>query len=264
MSDPIVFNVTPTGIIFIAIAILILWLSLRRMAKSSNLFTTVYEWERGLLYRNGRFKRELPPGRYLSASLLARKDIMTLRRTEQIHQSTVVDVTSHDKLVFRLAAQASYRIIDPRIAYENSYTERVGMAVRAALVKMAAERTLDTFVSDRAAADAALLSLIPSPVSGCEITSVVINTVTLPPELRRLFVEIERAKLEGQAALERARGEHAALRSLANAAGLLKDNPDLMNLRLLQSVATASGKGQLTLVVGQDGIPVARTSQART
>ena len=74
----------------------------------------------------------------------------------------------------------------------------------------------------------------------------------LPPEVRRLFTEIERAKLEGLAALERARGENAALRSLANAAGMLKGNPELMNLRLLQSMAT--GKGQLTVVLGKDGL----------
>lgn len=248
----------------VLLAVVALFLLLRWTKKSGNLFTTVYDWEWGILYSNGRFERELPAGRYLSTLPLARRDIMTLRRTEQVHQSAAVDVTSHDKLVFRLAAQATFRIVNPRIAFENNHIEQIGMAIRTALVRVAAARTLEAFVSDRAAADAALLSSIPSPISGCEITSVVINTVTLPPELRRLFVEVERAKLEGQAALERARGEHAALRSLANAASLLKDNPDLMNLRLLQSVAAASGKGQLTLVVGQDGIPVARANQART
>jgi regulator of protease activity HflC (stomatin/prohibitin superfamily) len=262
MADPIIFGATPAAVILIGAVVLLLWLLLRASLKPGSLFTTVYEWEYGLLYINGRFHRVLPPGRYLSASFLFRRDIKTLRKTVQVHQSAVTDVTSEDKLAFRLAAQVAYRVVEPRTAFENLYVEQIGMAVRAGLVRVAAARTLESFMADRAAADADLLASIASPIDGCDITSVLINTVALPPEVRRLFVEIERAKLEGQAALERARGEHAALRSLANAAGLLKDNPGLMNLRLLQTAAVASGRGNLTLVVGQDGVSMGGAAQA--
>jgi regulator of protease activity HflC (stomatin/prohibitin superfamily) len=43
-----------------------------------------------------------------------------------------------------------------------------------------------------------------------------------PADLKRAFAETLKAKQEGQAALERARGETAALRNLANAAGLTR------------------------------------------
>lgn len=232
-------------------------------AKKDKVWTTVYSWEHGLSYVNGRFDRELLPGRYLTNLPFRRRDIMTFRRNDQIHQTGIVDVTSRDKFVFRLAAQFVYRIVDPRTAFEDSYMSKLELAVRTALLNVVSERTLESLISDRDNGNNAVLTLLPTPIAGCEIKSIVITTVTLPPELRRLFVEVERAKLEGLAALERARGEHAALRSLANAAGLLKDNPNLMNLRLLQSVDAASGKGSITLVVGQDGIPVAGSSQAR-
>ena len=58
-------------------------------------------------------------------------------------------------------------------------------------------------------------------------------------ELKRAFADVLKAKQEGQAALERARGESAALRNLANAARLLDGNPALQNLRLLQSLTGA-------------------------
>lgn len=84
-------------------------------------------------------------------------------------------------------------------------------------------------------------------------------SVVLPPEMRHPVTEVERARMDGLAALERARGEHAALRSLANAAWMLKDNPDLMNLRLLQAVG-AAGKGA-TIMVGEGGLtPAGRTA----
>ncbi len=60
------------------------------------------------------------------------------------------------------------------------------------------------------------------------------------------------SKQEGQAALERARGESAALRNLANAARLLEGNPALLNLRLMQSLSAAQSAGN-TLVLGMPG-----------
>jgi hypothetical protein len=51
-----------------------------------------------------------------------------------------------------------------------------------------------------------------------------------PAELKRAFGEVLKAKQEGQAALERARGESAALRNLANAARVLEGNPALSQL----------------------------------
>jgi hypothetical protein len=49
-------------------------------------------------------------------------------------------------------------------------------------------------------------------------------------ETKRAFADIFRAWKEGAAALERARGETAALCNLANAARLIKANPELFNL----------------------------------
>lgn len=82
--------------------------------------------------------------------------------------------------------------------------------------------------------------------------------LTFPSELKRAFAEVLKAKQEGQAALERARGETAALRNLANAARLMEGNPALFNLRLIQSVATAQAGGN-TLVFGLPGgfVPLA-------
>jgi regulator of protease activity HflC (stomatin/prohibitin superfamily) len=82
------------------------------------------------------------------------------------------------------------------------------------------------------------------------IASAAIRDIILPAETRRLYSEFERARLEGLAALERARGEQAALRSLANSARMLKGNPELMNLRLLHALAGQPGRPAPTVVLG--------------
>ncbi len=60
--------------------------------------------------------------------------------------------------------------------------------------------------------------------------------------------------------LERARGESAALRNLANAARMLDENPSLLQLRALQALADSSGN---TLVLGiHDGaVPLTRQNR---
>jgi hypothetical protein len=72
----------------------------------------------------------------------------------------------------------------------------------------------------------------------------------VPGELKRAFAGIVAARREGEAALERARGETAALRSLANAGRLVDENPGLLQLRLLQQLEASSGN---TVVMGWPG-----------
>ena len=70
--------------------------------------------------------------------------------------------------------------------------------------------------------------------------------------LKPAFAKVLQSKQEGQAALERARGESAALRNLANAATLLEGNPAWMNLRQMQSLSAAQNASS-TLVLGMPG-----------
>ena len=78
---------------------------------------------------------------------------------------------------------------------------------------------------------------------GINILAVEVKDVIFPADLKSAFAETLKAKQEGQAALERARGETAALRNLANAARVLEGNPALMNLRLVQSLTAAHNAG---------------------
>jgi regulator of protease activity HflC (stomatin/prohibitin superfamily) len=78
-----------------------------------------------------------------------------------------------------------------------------------------------------------------------------------PGEMKKAFAQVVKAQKDGQAALEKARGETAALRSLANAARMMDDNPYLLQLRALQAFADSGGN---TLVLGMPNgsIPLAK------
>ena len=64
--------------------------------------------------------------------------------------------------------------------------------------------------------------------------------VILPLDLRSAYAEQVTARARGQARLEAARAETAALRSLANGAKLLDQHPALARLRLVESLPPGS------------------------
>jgi regulator of protease activity HflC (stomatin/prohibitin superfamily) len=76
---------------------------------------------------------------------------------------------------------------------------------------------------------------------GIELSLVGIKDIMFPGDLKAIFAQVVNARKEGLATLERARGETAALRHLANAAKLLESNPALMQLRLLQALGEQPG-----------------------
>ena len=55
------------------------------------------------------------------------------------------------------------------------------------------------------------------------------------------FAQTITAQKEALANLERARGETASLRSLANAARLMQDHPGLLQLRAVQAIESSKG-----------------------
>ncbi|HEX5969959.1 MAG TPA: SPFH domain-containing protein, partial [Intrasporangium sp.] len=91
---------------------------------------------------------------------------------------------------------------------------------------------------------------------GIDVAEVVVKDVILPIELRAAAAELATAKRRGAAALEAARAETAALRSLANGARLLDAHPALAQLRLVQSAPQGT---QLVLRVGR-GVDAAETA----
>jgi regulator of protease activity HflC (stomatin/prohibitin superfamily) len=238
--------------VVIVVAGIMLGLWVRSRIGDDALAKTVHEWEYGLLYEEGRFQRVLPPGRYLT--LLTTKTIFVLPKWQHFLYLPQIDVISADKLVFRVSAMPMYRIEDPRAAQESNYQELLRAKASAAIVNLVATRTFEEFMSERPAVEAALLASLTSAIGGCVIEGFAVTQVTLPPELRRVYSEVQRAKLESLATLERAHGEQAALRSLANSARMLKGNPELMNLRVLQALSAPGSRGQSMLVMSPTGL----------
>jgi regulator of protease activity HflC (stomatin/prohibitin superfamily) len=237
--------------VVIAVAAVVL-LVIFRKGRSTGLDQSVYEWQTGLVYRSGKFERLAGPGRHW---LFFNRSLYTVPNTPQTLTVGAQEVLTADRLQVKLAGLFVYVITDPRKLFEDTggdYASGLLTDLQLALREIAASRPLERLVDERRLLDAELLALVAARAEprGVAVKSAAIRDIILGAETRRLYAEFERARLEGLAALERARGEQASLRSLANSARLLKGNPELMNLRLLHTLQGQPGKAAPTVVLG--------------
>lgn len=221
----------------------------------------VADYETVLLYRHGRFVRQLEAGRHRvwgSGHAIHRIDLRkaTLTLSGQ-------EVLSADNVGLKVSLALTWQITDPVKALHEvqNWHDSLYQVVQLALRSVIAGQSSETLLEKRLEIGAQLLGKAAREAAliGITISALDVKDVMLPGELKKLFTEVLKAKQEGQAALERARGETAALRSLANAAKMLEGNPALQNLRLLQTMA-AAGQAGSTFVWGLPNgfVPVAK------
>lgn len=133
------------------------------------------------------------------------------------------------------------------------------IVLQMALREIVGKEKIDVLIENRAGIGSKLMQLVSGKASemGLKLICADIKDIMFPGEMKRAFAQVIKAQKEGQAALERARSETAALRSLANAARTMDDNPNLLQLRALQALADSSGN---TLVLGMPNgaVPLAR------
>lgn len=208
----------------------------------------------GLVYRHGLYVRRNNAGRHVLWGRGWTIKLTDLRRATLLVAGQ--DVLTADSVSLKFSLLVAYQVTEPvKAAHEtqnwlNDLYNLTQLALRAVVGSIAAEGLLNQKIE----IGAQLLARVKTDAEklGVNILAVEVKDVMLPADLKRAFAEVLKAKQEGQAALERARGESAALRNLANAARVLENNPALMNLRLMHSLATAQNSGH-TLIVGVPG-----------
>ncbi|WP_280272853.1 slipin family protein [Nocardia wallacei] len=202
------------------------------------MFTTVMEWQRTLLYRDGKLEKVLEPGRHRYDQ--RRCTLVAVDMRPRQLQVSGQELLTRDGLSLRVSFAVNWVVTDP-LAFTTGaqYSESVlYAAVQEAARDKVAAHTLDELIADRgllAGADEVAAAVADL---GIRVSSVRARDLMLPGELRKAALEIVLAKERGRADLERARAEAAALRSLANTARLLEENPSLLRLRTLQVAST--------------------------
>lgn len=205
---------------------------------------TIFEYERGLKYVKGRFKQVLSPGQYwvwLFGSTVIRKVDIRPQYVSVPGQA----VLTADGVGLKVSLTAVYEISDPAMVINqvSDYHQALYMMLQNGLRDCVGAIAIDDLMGTRAQLNQQVFESSASQVAaiGLRLISVTIKDLMLPGDLKKLYAQVVQARQEGLAQLERARGETAALRNLANAARLANDNPNLLKLRLVQALEHSSG-----------------------
>jgi regulator of protease activity HflC (stomatin/prohibitin superfamily) len=203
----------------------------------------------GLLYHEGKLTETLPPGRHICWGSNYRIALVDTRKT--LLQVAGQEVLSADNVGVKLSVVLTLQIEDPvkSVQAVDSHVTHVYSATQTAVRTAVAGFTIDELLTQRVSIGAQLRDLIAQQAEaiGVQVHAAEVRDVMLPGELRKAFSEVLKAKQEGQAALERARGESAALRNLANAARLIEGQPALATLRFLQTLEASEASPTLVM-----------------
>jgi hypothetical protein len=115
---------------------------------------------------------------------------------------------------------------------------------------------LDDLLTDKETVAAGLEAAVRRRAAafGVSVLSLGIRDVILPGEMKALMNKVIEARKAADANLIMRREETAAMRSQANTARLLDNNPTLMRLRELDVLEKVAGNSKLNVVLGEKGL----------
>lgn len=214
--------------------------------------TTILEYERGLKFSRGRLKGEVGPGVYWHSAVVTHIQRIDVRPARIAVSGQ--EVLSADGVAVKASVAATCRVVDAKRAVLESenYQVAIHTELQLALRAIASSTPIEDLLRRRADVPDQLKAIAAPRLLaiGIELEEAALRDLTFPGELKKIFTQTVKARQEGLAALEKARGETAALRNLANAAAMIERNPSLMQLRALQVLAEHPGN---TIVMGMPG-----------
>jgi regulator of protease activity HflC (stomatin/prohibitin superfamily) len=203
----------------------------------------IFEYQRGLVYRNGKYLKLWEPGLHWYHRLAYTVHRMDVRT--RIATIPGQEVLSSDGVSIKVSLAATYKVVDPYKAFNTSanYEEALHVLLQLGLRDLVGAIPMDDLLAKRKEIGSMLLAGSKEKAAGLgiELAAADIKDIMFPGELKNIYAQVLNARKEGLAALERARGETAALRNLANAAKIMESNPALFQLRLLQALGSNSG-----------------------
>ena len=212
----------------------------------------------GAWFKDGQFVEALPAGRHVFWKGVADVKLVPIDTRELILDVAGQEIMTADKVTLRLNALVTYRIADARLSLSVADDARQALYRETQLVLRAlvGARELDGFLTDKDGVVQELEQGLRRRVAsfGLEVITAGIRDVILPGAMKDLLNKVTEAKKAAEANLIVRREETAAMRSQANTAKLLQDNPTLMRLRELEVLEKVAATAKLSVVLGDKGL----------
>ena len=240
-SKTIFINIESIGFMELYFSLLLIAITIFTF-KRLFISTTIYEFQKGVLYRNGKFIKLLEPGKYRYYKLSTSIKLFDLRKTAVTIPGQ--EVLTKDNASIKISLTGFYEIIDPIKTEHNSKdcTNEIYSYAQILLRELIGSYEIEKLLENKSELADQLTEGIQEQANniGLKISLLTFRDIMLPAGLKKAFYGMVETKKEAQVLLEKARGEDAVLRKLANASKMYENNPSLLNSRIIQTLSSSN------------------------
>lgn len=209
------------------------------------------EYERGVIFRLGRFSSIKGPGIYWIIPMVDQKAQVDIR-TKTVDIAPQEAVTA-DSVTIRVNAVLYYRIIEPSKAINRveNYQIAVYQAAMTTLRNVVGQNILDDLLQNRDKINHTVQQIVDEITEswGIDIERVEIKDVEIPLAMQRAMAKEAEAVREKRSRLIKAAAEQEASIMLAEASKKIMENPAALELRRLQMLTEIGAENNTTTLV---------------
>ena len=208
------------------------------------------EYERGVVFTLGRFTGVKGPGLILLFPVIqqmVRVDLRTL-----VLDVPSQDVISRDNVSVKVNAVLYFRVVDPEkatIQVEN-YMLATSQLAQTTLRSVLGKHDLDEMLAERDKLNNDIQEILDDQTDawGIKVANVEIKHVDIDESMIRVIARQAEAERERRAKVISAEGEEQAAQKLHEAAVILAQQPEAMQLRYLSALSVIAGDRTNTIV----------------
>ena len=208
------------------------------------------EYERGVVFRLGRFVGVRGPGLILLIPMFEKMVRVTLRTVAL--DVPPQEVVTKDNVSVKVNAVMYFQVFDPEraiIAVEN-YLYATSQMGQTTLRSILGEHELDDLLSNREKINQMLQKIIDERTDpwGIKVSAVEVKDVDLPEGMKRALAKQAEAERERRAKVIHADGEFQASAKLRDAAAVMAPQPVSVQLRYLQTLTEIAAEKNSTIL----------------
>ena len=210
----------------------------------------INEYERGILFTCGKFKKILKPGWNIVLPIvnsISKVDIRT--KAVDVPEQ---DAITKDNVSIRINAVIYYKVFDAAkaiIAVER-FQYAVSQLAQTTIRNVVGAVSLDELLVERDKISEEICNIIDEATDpwGIKVENVELKDVKLPEEMQRVIAKVAEAEREKQAVITKSIGEKEAAENLAEAANVMASSPGALHLRTLATINDISSDQSNTII----------------
>ena len=228
-----------TSFVFVVLALLVF-----------SSFRILREYERGVIFLLGRFWKVKGPGLIIVIPVVQAMVKVDLRVV--VMDVPPQDVISRDNVSVKVNAVVFFRVIDPQraIIQVEDYYNATNQLAQTTLRSVLGKHELDEMLAERDKLNADVQKILDAATDawGIKVTAVEIKHVDIDPTMARAIARQAEAERERRAKVIHAEGELQASEKLAQAAQVLAQQPQAIQLRYLETLTVIAADKNSTIV----------------